>query len=117
MDPKKDLATVTQQDIVENPHHLKFTEMKSLNIPSVRTDFAYIVITGSIVYNAKIDPSTALLKETILPHLLLQLVVSDKNKDAQWAKDIAAAYKSPEFAEYMKKNNTGLWFDPNNEKK
>lgn len=117
LDPKKDLATVTQQDIVENPHHLKFTEMKSLNIPSVRTDFAYIVITGSIVYNAKIDPSTALLKETILPHLLLQLVVSDKNKDAQWAKDIAAAYKSPEFAEYMKKNNTGLWFDPNNEKK
>lgn len=116
LDPKKDLATVTQQDIVENPHHLKFTEMKSLNIPSVRTDFAYIVITGSIVYNAKIDPSTALLKETILPHLLLQLVVSDKNKDAQWAKDIAAAYKSPEFAEYMKKNNTGLWFDPNNEK-
>ena len=77
---EKDLATVTQQDIVENPHHLKFTEMKSLNIPSVRTDFAYIVITGSIVYNAKIDPSTALLKETILPHLLLQLVVSDKNK-------------------------------------
>ena len=117
LDPKKDLATVTQQDIVENPHHLKFTEMKSLNIPSVRTDFAYIVITGSIVYNAKIDPSTALLKETILPHLLLQLVVSDKNKDAQWAKDIVAAYKSPEFAEYMKKNNTGLWFDPNNEKK
>ena len=46
LDPKKDLATVTQQDIVENPHHLKFTEMKSLNIPSVRTDFAYIVITG-----------------------------------------------------------------------
>ena len=117
LDPKKDLATVTQQDIVENPHHLKFTEMKSLNIPSVRTDFAYIVITGSIVYNAKIAPSTALLKETILPHLLLQLVVSDKNKAAQWAKDIAAAYKSPEFAEYMKKNNTGLWFDPNNEKK
>ena len=29
LDPKKDLATVTQQDIVENPHHLKFTEMKS----------------------------------------------------------------------------------------
>jgi D-methionine transport system substrate-binding protein len=115
LDPNKDLATVTQQDIVENPHHLKFTEMKSLNIPSVRTDFDYIVITGSIVYNAKIDPSTALLKETILPHLLLQLVVAEKNKDAQWVKDIADAYHSKEFAEYMKKNNTGLWYDPNND--
>jgi len=116
LDPKKDLATVTQQDIVENPHHLKFTEMKSLNIPAVRSDFNYIVITGSIVYNAKIDPATALLKEDILPHLLLQLVVAEKNKDAQWAKDIAAAYKSDEFQKYMKENNKGLWSDPNKKK-
>lgn len=116
LDPKKDLSTVTQQDIIENPHHLKFTEMKSLNIPAVRNDFSYIVITGAIIYNAKIDPGTALMKEDILPHLMLQLVVQDKNKDAQWAKDIADAYKSAEFQEYMKKNNKGLWFDPNAKK-
>jgi D-methionine transport system substrate-binding protein len=116
LDPRKDLATVTRQDITENPRHLQFTEMKSLNIPSVRTDFDYIVITGSIVYNAKIDPSTALLKETILPHLLLQLVVADKNKEAPWVKDIANAYHSKEFEEYMKQHNTGLWFDPNAKK-
>ena len=29
LDPNKDLATVTQADIIENPKHLKFTEMKS----------------------------------------------------------------------------------------
>ena len=52
--PNKDLATVTQADIIENPKHLKFTEMKSLTIPSVRTDFDYIVITGAIIYNAKL---------------------------------------------------------------
>lgn len=108
----KDLSTVTQQDIVENPHHIQFTEMKSLNIPSVRSDFDFIVITGSIVYNAKIDPSTALMTEDILPHLLLQVVVQDKNKDAQWAKDIAAAYHSDEFKAYMKANNKGLWYVP-----
>ncbi|MDU4962435.1 MAG: MetQ/NlpA family ABC transporter substrate-binding protein [Sporomusaceae bacterium] len=108
----KDLSTVTQQDIVENPHNIQFTEMKSLNIPAVRSDFDFIVITGSIVYNAKIDPSTALLTEDILPHLLLQLVVQEKNKDAQWVKDIAAAYRSDEFKAYMKANNKGLWFVP-----
>lgn len=112
LNPDKDLSTVTQQDIVENPYHLKFTEMKSLTIPGVRNDFDFIVITGSIVYNAKIDPSTALDKEDILPHLLLQLVVEDKNKDAQWAKDIVAAYHSDEFKKYMKENNNGLWFVP-----
>ncbi|XOQ52994.1 MAG: D-methionine-binding lipoprotein metQ [Succiniclasticum sp.] len=112
LDPKKDLSTVTQQDIVENPHHLKFTEMKSLTIPGVRNDFDYIMITGSIVYNAKIDPKTALLTEDVLPHLLLQLVVNENNKDAQWAKDIAAAYHSKELKEYLDKNNNGLWYIP-----
>ncbi len=116
LDPKKDLSTVTKADIIENPHHLEFVEMKSLTIPSVRTDFAFIVITGSIVYNAKIDPSTALVKEDILPHLLLQLVVLDKNKDTQWAKDLKDAYNSPEFKEYMKTHNNGLWYVPENGK-
>ena len=74
------------------------------------------MITVAIIFNAKIDPATALMKEDILPHLMLQLVVQDKNKDAQWAKDIADAYKSAEFQEYMKKNNKGLWFDPNAKK-
>ena len=58
---------------------------------------------------------TALAKEDILPHLLLQLVVQDKDKDAQWVKDIADAYHSDEFKEYMKKNNNGLWFVPEGE--
>lgn len=112
LNPKKDIATVTKADIVENPLSLKFVEMKSLTIPSVADDFAFIVITGSIVYNAKIDPKTALAKETILPHLLLQLVVKEKDKNAVWAKDIVKAYQSKEFRNYIRKTNTGLWYVP-----
>lgn len=115
LDPSKDLSTVTKEDIVENPYNLQFTEMKSLTIPSVRTDFSYIVITGAIIYNAKIDPSTALAKEDILPHLLLQLVVTEDNKDTQWAKDLRDAYNSSEFKEYMARHNRGLWFVPDNQ--
>jgi D-methionine transport system substrate-binding protein len=115
LDPKKDLSSVTKDDVIENPHHLKFTEMRSLNIPAVATDFAYIVITGSVVYNAKIDPQTALATETIQPHLLLQLVVEEQNKDSVWAQDIKKAYQSKEFKDYMKKTNTGLWYLPTEE--
>lgn len=86
--------------------------MKSLTIPGVRNDFDYIMITGSIVYNAKIDSKTALLTEDVLPHLLLQLVVQEKNKDTQWAKDLVAAYHSRELKEYLDKNNNGLWYIP-----
>lgn len=117
LDPNKDITKVTQQDIVENPHHLQFTEMKSLNIPAVRSDFDFIVITGSIVYNAKIDPKTALATEDIVPDMLLQVVVEDKNKDTQWAKDLVAAYNSDEFKQYMKENNNGLWYVPSDKDK
>lgn len=112
IDPNADQSKITQNDIIENPHNLKFVEMKSLNIPAVASDFAYIVITGSIVYNSKVDPKTALAQETIQPHLLLQLTVHEKNKDAIWAQDIKNAYQSAEFKEYLDKNNDGLWFVP-----
>ena len=112
LNPDVDLSTVTQADITENPYNIEFTEMNSTNIPAVLDDFDYAVITGSIVYNAGIDPSTALLQEDILPHLILQVVVKEENKDAQWAKDIVAAYHSDKFKEYLDKNNNGLWFVP-----
>ena len=86
--------------------------MESLNIPRALEDFDFAVITGSIVYNAGIDSSTALLQEDILPHLVLQLVVKEKNKDTKWAKAIVDAYKSDEFKEYMKESNRGLWYIP-----
>ena len=113
LNPDVELSTVTQDDIAENPYNIEFTEMNSTNIPGVLDDFDYAVITGSIVYNAGMDASTALLQEDILPHLLLQVVVKAENKDAQWAKDIVAAYHSDAFKEYLDKNNNGLWYVPN----
>lgn len=112
LDSSVDLAVVTQDDITKNPHNIEFTEMASLNIPSALQDFDFAVITGSIVYNAGIDASTALLTEDVLPQLILQVVVKKDNADTDWAKAIAAAYHSDEFKEYMDKNNNGLWYIP-----
>ncbi len=112
LNPQVERALVTKNDIVENPLNLEFVEMKSLNIPAVATDFAFVVITGSVVYNAKVPPSSVLAQETIAPHLLLQLVVKDKNKNTIWANDLKDAYESKEFAEYLQKNNDGLWYVP-----
>ena len=86
--------------------------MKSLTIPPASVDFDYIVITGSIVYNAKIDPATALATEDILDHLILQVVVKEDHKDSAWAKAIVAAYHSDEFKSYIAENNDGLWWVP-----
>ena len=108
------LSTVTSEDIASNKYNIVFTEMKSLNIPQVQDDFDFVVITGSIVYNAGIDASTALAKESVLPHLVLQVVVKAENKDSQWAKDIVAAYHSAEFKAYLERTNyeNGLFWIP-----
>ncbi len=107
-----DPSAVTQDDIVENPHNIEFTEMKSLTIPAAIQDFDYVAITGSVVYNAGIDPSTALATEDIQDHLVLQVVVKEENRDAEWAKAIVDAYYSDEFKKYMEENNDGLWWIP-----
>lgn len=107
-----DPSAVTQDDIVENSHNIEFTEMKSLTIPAAIQDFDYVAITGSVVYNAGIDPSTALATEDIQDHLVLQVVVKEENKDAEWTKAIVDAYHSDEFKQYMEENNDGLWWIP-----
>ena len=112
LDPDADIATVTADDIVENPYNLDLQELVNTTVAATLEDFDYAVITGSIVYNAGIDASTALLQEDILPHLVLQVAVHEENKDAQWAQDIVAAYKSDEFKQYMEENNDGLWWIP-----
>ncbi|WP_131104826.1 MetQ/NlpA family ABC transporter substrate-binding protein [Ornithinimicrobium sufpigmenti] len=112
LDESADPTAVTGNDIVANPHDLDITEMRSLTIPPASVDFDYIVITGSIVYNAGIDPATALATEDILDHLVLQVVVKEENAEEPWAQAIVNAYHSEEFATYMEENNDGLWWIP-----
>jgi D-methionine transport system substrate-binding protein len=87
--------------------------MHSLNIPRALPDFDFAVITGSIVYIAKIDTSIVLLQEDSLPHLELVVVVNEEDKDTQWAKAIVEAYRSEEFKQYMEENNKdNFWYVP-----
>ena len=112
IDENADPSTVTQEDIVENPYNIQFTEMNSMTIPATMADFDYVAITGSVVYNAGIDASTALANEDIQDYLVLQVVVKEENKDADWAKAIVDAYHSDEFKKYMEENNDGLCLIP-----
>lgn len=111
-----DYATASTEDIDQNPYNLKFYELQTSYIATSLSDFDYGVITGSIVYNAGIDPSTALFHENLTDSFWLQVVVDEKNKDTQWVKDVVAAYQSEEFLTWIKENNgpkyNELWSIP-----
>lgn len=104
LDPSKDINQVTQKDIIDNPKHLVFKEMRGPTIASIRTDVDYIILRGSDAYSAKIDFGSALFAENqkdISSDMVMQLCINGKNKDAVWVKDIIAAYHSPEFKKFM----------------
>ena len=111
-----DYAIASEEDVAENPYNLDFYELQTTYIATSLSDFDYGVITGSIVYNAGIDPSTALFNENLTENFWLQVVVNADNKDTQWAKDIVEAYQSEEFLTWIKENNgpkyNELWSIP-----
>ena len=119
LDENVEISKVTVDDVVENPYHLELIEQKSLTIPAAIQDYDYVVITGSIVYNAHVNESyPALAQEDILDHLILQVVVKAENVNTDWAQAIVAAYHSDEFKAYLEKENApdgfwkGLWWIP-----
>lgn len=111
-----DYATASPDDIQDNPYNLKFLEVSTTIIATTLDDYDYGVITGSIVYNAGIDPLTALFNENLTENFWLQIVVKDSDKDTQWAKDLVEAYQSAEFTDWLKANNESeyrnLWSIP-----
>ena len=111
-----DYATASPEDVAENPYNLEFLDIATNIIATTLADYDYGIITGSIVYNAGIDPSTALFNENLTEKFWLQVVVKDADKDTLWAKDIVAAYQSKEFTDWLKANNESeyrnLWSIP-----
>ena len=111
-----DYATASPEDVAENPYNLEFLDIATNIIATTLADYDYGIITGSIVYNAGIDPSTALFNENLTDKFWLQVVVKDADKDTQWAKDIVEAYQSKEFTDWLKANNESeyrnLWSIP-----
>lgn len=111
-----DYATASPEDVAENPYNLEFLDIATNIIATTLADYDYGIITGSIVYNAGIDPSTALFNENLTEKFWLQVVVKDADKNTQWAKDIVAAYQSKEFTDWLKANNESeyrnLWSIP-----
>lgn len=111
-----DYATASPEDVADNPYNLEFLDIATNIIATTLADYDYGIITGSIVYNAGIDPSTALFNENLTEKFWLQVVVKDADKDTQWAKDIVAAYQSKEFTDWLKANNESgyrnLWSIP-----
>lgn len=106
----------TSRDIVSNPKQLKIKEMDSVMIPRTLGEVDFGFASGGIAYQSKLDPKKAVLREKVIPEMEMVVTINEKNKDTQWAKDLKAAYQSPEFKQFMQKyNQNQMWTLPQGE--
>lgn len=106
----------TSRDIVSNPKQLKIKEMDSVMIPRTLGEVDFGFASGGIAYQSKLDPKKAVLREKVISEMEMVVTINEKNKDTQWAKDLKAAYQSPEFKQFMQKyNQNQMWALPQGE--
>lgn len=103
----------TPSDIAFNPRQLKIKTVDSVLIPRLLAEVDFGFASGGIAYQSKLDPKKAVLREKVIPEMEMVVVINEKNKDTQWAKDIKAAYQSAEFKQFMQSyDKNHIWAMP-----
>ena len=90
-------ARISELDLAANPHKLKFVALDAAQLPRVLEDTDFVVVNGNFAVSSGLKLSEAVVLEKT-PDLYLNVVaVKTGNDKSQWAQDLAAAYRSPEF--------------------
>ena len=106
---KDGVESPTQYDIEENPKNLQFIEAENSMVPKSIDDCDAVVVAGLQMLNAGEDPSSYIFcsDDEDNEKFAIGLAVDSKNKDAQWAKDIASVVECDELATFLKENKQG----------
>jgi D-methionine transport system substrate-binding protein len=88
---------VSELDLASNPKKIKLVPLDAAHLPRALDDAQYAIINGNFAISSGLKLSDSVLLEKTPEHYLNIVAVKTKDKDAQWAKDLAAAYKSAEF--------------------
>ena len=92
-----DPIRASEKDIAENPRKLKFIPIEAAQLPRTLGDAEYAIITGNFAMASGLKLTSAVVLEKPAEHYLNVVAVKRADKDAQWAKDIADAFRSSEF--------------------
>lgn len=97
-------VTATQQDILENPKHLKITMADAATLPRVMDDAAICCINTNYALDAGLDPMGALFVEPGDSPFANILVVRPADKNDPRIEKLGKALQSDEIAKFLKDN-------------
>lgn len=102
--PGVDPVKVSERDVIANPKRLKLVGLDAAQAPRSLADADLAAVQGNFVVASGLKLVDALkLEDMTLPYVNV-VAVKRSNAQAAFAKDIAAAYQSPEFQQIFKAN-------------
>lgn len=94
---KVDPLRASEKDIATNIKQIKLLPLEAAQLPRALDDADYAFVNGNYALASGLKLTDALITETISPNYINRVAVRTADKDKQFARDIAAAYRSPEF--------------------
>ena len=91
----------TPLDIVENPKKLRILEIEAGQTVRSLADVAAAAINTSYAVDAKIDPNSAILRESPKGPYTNTIAVRSADKDQAWVKALVESYRSPEIKQFV----------------
>jgi D-methionine transport system substrate-binding protein len=88
-------------DIVENPKKLKFVEIDAAQTARSLPDVAAAAINTNYAVEAKIDPTSAILREDPKGPYVNLIAVRAADKDKPWVKALVESYQSDEVKAFV----------------
>lgn len=102
--PGVDPVTLSERDLASNPRRLKLVPLDGAQVPRSLADADFGAVQGNFAVANGLRLTDALkLEDMTLPYVNV-VAVKRANRDTQFARDIVAAYKAPEFQKIFEAN-------------
>jgi len=88
-------------DITSNPKKLKIIEIEAAQTPRSLADVAAAAINTNYAVDAKIEPTSAILREDPKGPYVNLIAVREADKDKPWVKALLASYHTPEIKAFV----------------
>lgn len=99
-----DPVRTSEKDIATNTRKIKLIPLEAAQLPRSLQDTDYSFVNGNYALASGLKLKDALATEKISPNYANLVAVRTADKDKQFARDIAAAYRSREFLDVTNKH-------------
>ncbi len=103
VDPLK----ATEKDVAENPRKLVLTPIEAAQLPRTLDDAEFALINGNFAISSGLKLTEAVALEKTPDHYLNVVAVKTDDKDKPWARDLVAAFRTPEYRAALDKHFAG----------